>query len=166
MGILVAVPGEVGPDRFELLKMPVPLPLQNLDRCTGVNMMQALQFSLSIPGLSDLRREAKCVVHAYTADRAGANDTCLDARAALLAQRGDGSSPSIRLPCFAHVAATIQGRAFAPVETYITGIIAIALTHASPGQTLAFRNMLIHVLMLGTQVHDFVNHPRAAGWAS
>ena len=56
VGILVSVPVAAGlPQRFELLNMPVPLPLQNLDRCTGVNMMQALGYSLVIPDLSELR---------------------------------------------------------------------------------------------------------------
>ena len=106
------------------------------------------------------------VIHAYTADRATANDASLESRAAGLSERDGRSNPSIRLPCFAHVAATIQGRCFAPVGTYITGVIALALVHAAGGEVAAFRKMLIHVLQLGTVVHSFTNHVRAVGWSS
>ena len=168
VAILCAVRGGGADDSqheaFELLVLPVPLHLQSLDRATGPNLVQALDRVFSIPQLSSLRACVPLVVYGYTGDRASANDCAVGQRSELLTRRDGFPSPTLRLPCFAHVGATAQGRSFGPVQREITGVIAIALVMAGPGELVSLQRIMEHVLATGTEARRGT-HIFAVEWA-
>lgn len=165
VAILCAVRGaDDSHEAFELMVLPVPLHLQSLDRATGPNLVQALDRVFSIPQLSSLRAAVPLVVDAYTGDRASANDCAVGQRSELLTRRDGFPSPTLRLPCFAHVGATAQGRSFGPVQREITGVIALALVMAGPGELVSLQRIMECVLASGTEVRRGT-HVFAAEWA-
>ena len=153
-----------GSDSYELLQFPLPLPLQSLDRCTGANLVQALEVAFSVPGLHALRSCVPYVLDAYTGDRAGSNDAAIEQRTESLRKRDEKPASSIRLPCCAHIAATVQGRSFSPVEVQITGVISASLYMAQPGEIAKLEQIMQHVLAFGTEVRRGC-HGQAVEWA-
>ena len=168
VGILCALPSGPGGaqqhDAFEVVTLPVIAPLQSLDRATGQNICQAADRVFSIPQLSALRASVPLVVDAFTGDRASSNDCAVEQRSALLGRRHGLESPPLRLPCFAHVVATCQGRAFGPVQREVIGVIATALVMSGPGELAKLQVIMEHVLACDTKIRTGT-HIFASQWA-
>lgn len=124
--------------------MPLPPPVLALDRGTGANLKQSLDAATAIPLLGSLVEESRdaFVADVSACDRASANNVCEDASAI------DSGRARLRMPCFAHVAATAQGRAFQAVQVELDGIICLGIVmRGNGGSAVELRDCIAKVLV-------------------
>ena len=132
------------PQRWQCSVMPIPCPVQILDRGTGEVLRHCIDAVTRIPVLHDVC----CVPDVFAADisccdRASANGRCGDGLYAGAAAR----TKRLRMPCFAHTASTSQGRVYAVVSLDFTGLIAMSLAQSGTGSDDAFRKCIVEVLL-------------------
>ena len=68
--------------RYSIYEIPVVTPLQHIERGTGQTLAAVLRRWLDLPVLADLRKISGIHWTTITADRASANDVCIDGLAA------------------------------------------------------------------------------------
>ena len=73
---------------------------------------------------------------------------------------GANGEAVLRLPCWAHIGSTSQGRCYGTVPADISGIISLSLHMGNQGETDAFRTEIAYVLENSARVHD---RPPAGG---
>ena len=151
--------------KLSILFVPIQLPLQHLDKATGGNLKQCIDFLLkNYVCVDDVRAicDSDDVFHtnAFMGDRAGANDTCITG----IHAEPETEIPTLRLPCYAHIADTSQGRCYGTISGDISGIIHLSLYMESGGQVSAFRAAIKYTLLDKVHVHDAPpppsDHPR------
>ena len=157
---MIIIAKDIASKVYKLLQFDVPLPLQHVDRTTGRNLKRVMAFLIqTFTSLDVFRMKADAdAFHSdiFTMDRASANDTCLDGYTA------DGKKfdlGTMRLPCFAHAADTVQGRAYASIAGDITGIIAMSLDMQASGSATSLRDDIVAFLKANLDVHDMAPVP-------
>ena len=130
------------------VSVTLPLPLVILESGKGRCLRAALmQHCDDIPQLAMLLDASQIVFHldASTCDRAASNDSAEDQ---LYFHEHGLSVPRLRLPCFAHMVSTAQGKGFNIVQHIVTGIISTGLYMKLAGQPKRFRLACRDVLIL------------------
>ena len=130
------------------VSVTLPLPLVILESGKGRCLRAALmQHCDDIPQLAMLRDASQIVFHldASTCDRAASNDSAEDQ---LYFHEHGLSVPRLRLPCFAHMVSTAQGKGFNIVQHIVTGIISTGLYMKQAGQLKRFQLACRDVLIL------------------
>ena len=116
----------------------LPCPINVIDKGTAKCLKQAVTSASSCPYWPQLCSADPEVFAAdiVTADRAKANDLTEDS---IYAESG---MPRMRLPCFAHIMSTGQGRGFSTISDDISGAIAVGLYMKTCGQVGSFRRCI------------------------
>ena len=131
----------------------LPCPINVIDKGSAKCLKQAVTSASSCPHWSALCSADPDVFAAdiACADRAKANDLTEDS---IYAESG---MPRLRLPCFAHIMSTGQGRGFNSVSKDLSGAIAVGLYMKQSGQATSMRKCIADTLLHG--VHDVIDAP-------
>ena len=143
-------------NKFSLISLALPVPVFAIERGTGEVLKMALERLYDVPLLSDLRRSRSEIFSCdlSCADRAASNGRAEDGIYAQLAL------PRLRMPCFAHIAATSQGRGLESSSADMTGMISGALAMAQGGQAEILRECVASVLLSSlVQPEPVINGP-------
>ena len=131
---------------FSCTVMPLPCPLQVLDRGTGVNLKHGLDHATSIPGFSafvdNCCQSDTFIGDVSACDRASANRVAEDGSYV------QNKVPRLRMPCMAHIASTGQGRSFAATSVAVDGIVALGiLMRNNAGSAAEVQQIIAQVLL-------------------
>ena len=120
-------------------------PINVIDKGSAKCLKQAVTSASSCPHWSALCSADPDVFAAdiACADRAKANDLTEDS---IYAESG---MPRLRLPCFAHIMATGQGRGFNSVSKDLSGAVAVGLYMKQSGQARSMRRCIADTLFHG-----------------
>ena len=132
------------PHIFACSLVTLPQIVQSLRRGTGAVLKKALDRSCELPFWRDLETRCEDVFacDVSCADRASANNVAED-----LTYAETTDVARARFPCYAHIAATSQGRGLSSCSDDITGLISASLQMRSAGATTEFRNCIVQVLL-------------------
>ena len=116
----------------------------------------AIERACHVPLWRQLEQSNKDVFAAGISccDRAGSNGVAEDQ---VYAATDDVAR--LRLPCYAHIASTAQGRGFSAVAHVLTGIIAFSLCMAKAGEPDDFRQCIQQVLLEGLDLGGVLDAP-------
>ena len=132
--------------RIQCWLLPLLCPLQGLDQGTGENTKASIEESLHVPFDPLTDDQYTFTTAAFTLDRDGANNR------AVKGIEGE-QTPTMRLPCFVHIASTSEGRALNSVDADITGVIGLSLTQKSLGEYDKFKDALAAVIKQSVRPH-------------
>ena len=153
----VGILTEADDGEFSCSIISLPCPLKVLQRGTAACLKTAVTSSSHIPHWGSLQQavdDGGFCADLVCADRAKANDAAEDA------QYSELGLPRLRLPCFAHIMATSQGRGFNTVASDVSGGVAMTLYMRVSGQPAAFRKCVAHTLLeLVAGILDAHPHP-------
>lgn len=121
--------------------VPLAPPLQSADSVTGEVTAKFLKEQLEIPSFAMLRSKAKFPFDVASCDRAGSN---LRAEHALASE--SLANHRLTLACILHMAHTVQGRQYDPIQNFISGLLAFAVAQRAAGASEEFRTALVYVL--------------------
>ena len=137
--------------RVSIAVAPVPCPLAVLESGKAVCLQLANERMAKIPHLDELRNLPDVVnLDATCCDKAGPNSVAEDAMYSQLPQ----GWLKVRLPCFAHIASTCQGRSFNTLPLDISGMIAFQLLMKFAGAVEGFTMCVAAVLLDNASVVD------------
>ena len=134
---------------YTLLRVPLVCPLLIVDRTTGETILACQVEQTYVHSLDALVEKFPMRIDATTSDRAASNLKCEEGL-----YRRHPDRLRLNLPCAIHCCATAQGRAYAPVDTDISGIIAMALAMKPGGAVGQFRAAIRLVLESSVEFHD------------
>ena len=144
--VAVLTQSKANPRSFSCCVLALPQPVQSLKKGTGMILKTALNRACRVPFWRELEQSNKDVFAAGISccDRAGSNGVAEDQVYAATADVA-----RLRMPCYARIAATSQGRGFSAVAEMFTGIIAGSLTMAKAGEADDFGECIQQALLDG-----------------
>ena len=123
--------------------LPCTCPLLATDRATGRCLTASACRQLDVPFLREALQLCPHRSRMSTSDRASANDASEEALHADAIKEG---GPSLRLPCFAHIASTTQQRSFETIPDVISGVVNTSLAKRPMNAPSTFRAHLADFL--------------------